>query len=185
MWLIAALGNDGVNYARTRHNVGWIVMDQLYSDIHWSVDGKKNALVSDTQISGQRVFLCKPTTMMNLSGMAVSATASFYNILPDSIIVMHDDLDIPFGQVQIAYNKGSAQHNGVESVTRHLNTAEYVRIRIGIGPKSGQIPLKSFVLEAFSVEEQKVVEEKVSNQVGLIIQSIITDGLSVAMNRFN
>lgn len=154
--LFVGLGNVGAQYDGTRHNIGFDCLDEFARKNDFAPWVNKTDLkcqISQATLGETRVFLCKPTTFMNLSGEAVQAIAHFYKIQPDKIIVVHDEIDIDFGQIRLRQGGSSAGHNGIKSVTKHLGE-NYGRIRIGIGPKHPeQIDSADFVLGKFSSEE--------------------------------
>jgi len=169
--LIVGLGNPGKEYDGTRHNIGFACIDsfaQKNSFDPWIEKKDLKCQLTQTMMNETRVILCKPQTFMNLSGEAVQAVAHFYKIQPDSIVVVHDELDINFGQVRTRVGGSSAGHNGVKSVTEHLGE-EYGRVRIGIGPKTpGQIDSADFVLQKFSEKEQANLP-KLTREVNAIL----------------
>jgi PTH1 family peptidyl-tRNA hydrolase len=155
MWLVVGLGNPGVEYAKTRHNAGWLAIDFFAEKISagaWRFDKKSNAEVCDATIGGEKILIVKPQTFMNLSGDSVQVIANFYKITPDHLIVVHDDLDFPFGTSRHQFDRTAAGHNGVQNIIDRLGTKAFHRIRIGIGagPDAGG---KDFVLDRFSKEE--------------------------------
>jgi PTH1 family peptidyl-tRNA hydrolase len=156
--LLVGLGNPGPEYDNTRHNVGFACIDEFVHTTDGMEDWlqKKNlkCLLSSGQISDSRVIAMKPTTFMNLSGEAVQAVANFYKLNPEHIVVIHDELDIDFGQIRLRVGGSSAGHNGIKSVTEHISE-NYGRIRIGVGPKKpARVKSEDFVLQKFSKEEQ-------------------------------
>jgi PTH1 family peptidyl-tRNA hydrolase len=156
--LLVGLGNPGKEYDLTRHNVGFLAIDEFVSKTaemdDWILKKDLKCQLSTGQIGQNRVIAIKPTTFMNLSGEAVQAAASFYKIPADNIVVIHDEVDINFGQIRIRKGGSSAGHNGIKSVTQHIGE-DYGRIRVGIGPKKpAQIKSEDFVLKKFSKEEQ-------------------------------
>ncbi|MCB9809342.1 aminoacyl-tRNA hydrolase [Candidatus Nomurabacteria bacterium] len=183
MYLITALGNYGEKYATTRHNAGWLVLDEVLGDVDWGYSKYADADYFHDAIGEQAVEYLKPHTMMNLSGNAVKYAVNKHELSSDQVIVIHDDLAIPMGEIKISYNRGSAEHNGVESVTQALGTKAYTRIRIGIGDR-GLIPLKSYVLMKFSEEELNQLKE-LASQVKKAITLIVSDGVEKAMNIIN
>ena len=156
--LLVGLGNPGKEYETTRHNAGFIALDRFVektSEMEGWIEKKdfKCALSAGT-LGESRVIAMKPTTFMNLSGEAVQAVAAFYKISPGSIAVIHDDIDIDFGQIRLRQGGSSAGHNGIKSVTQHIGE-DYGRVRIGVGPKQPeQIASEDFVLQKFSESEQ-------------------------------
>ena len=162
--LIVGLGNVGEQYSGTRHNLGFACVDALAESQNidgWTDNKGLKSLVTTGNIADTRVILCKPTTYMNNSGEAVQAVSHFYKIQPRDIVVVHDELDIDFGQIRTGMGGGSAGHNGVKSVIEHIG-ADFGRVRIGVGPKSPgtdlpagrQVDSADFVLAKFSEAEQ-------------------------------
>ena len=156
--LIVGLGNPGEEYEHTRHNVGFMALDDFAEKNNfdpWINKKDFKCLYTSQTMNDTRVVLCKPTTFMNLSGEAVQAIANFYKIQPVSVIVVHDELDVNFGQIRLRRGGSAAGHNGIKSVTKLLGEEDYGRVRIGIGPKKPeQIDSADFVLQDFSKAEQ-------------------------------
>jgi PTH1 family peptidyl-tRNA hydrolase len=174
--LLVGLGNPGKEYDLTRHNVGFISLDEFVSKTdemeNWIQKKDLKCLMSSGQVGETRVIAIKPTTFMNLSGEAVQAAANFYKIHPDSMVVIHDELDIDFGQIRLRVGGSSAGHNGIKSITQHLGE-DYGRIRIGVGPKTPQrIKSEDFVLQKFSTEEQAQLPN-LTREVNAIISEYI------------
>lgn len=155
MHLIVGLGNPGKKYERTRHNVGFLAVDALRNDTfsEWKLLKSLEAEASEGEIEGKKVILLKPQTFMNLSGRAVSAAMKKYRITYEHLIVIHDDLDIPFGEIKAQKNKSAAGHNGVQSVIDALGTKDFWRMRVGIGARPKEMASDVFVLQKFSVAE--------------------------------
>ncbi|MBL8121510.1 aminoacyl-tRNA hydrolase [Candidatus Saccharibacteria bacterium] len=157
--LIVGLGNPGKEYDGTRHNIGFLCIDEFArkNDFEsWVNKTDMKCATATKTIGDTRVILCKPQTFMNLSGEAVQAIAHFYKIQTDNIIVVHDEIDIDFGQIRLRRGGSSAGHNGIKSVTKQLGSEEYGRVRVGIGPKKpAQMDSADFVLQKFSVKEQE------------------------------
>ena len=176
--LVVGLGNIGREYDNTRHNVGFAVVDAFAAanDFDAWTDKKdlKCHLAAKT-LGSVRVILIKPTTLMNLSGESVQAAAHFYKIAPEHIIVVHDELDIPFGQIRTRMGGSAAGHNGIKSVSAMIGE-EYGRVRIGIGPKTpAQIDSADFVLARFSAKEQALLGDLV-REAGSILSECIFGG---------
>lgn len=170
--LLVGLGNPGKEYDLTRHNVGFLALDEFVSKSEdmedWIAKKDLKCLMSSGKIGQNRVIAIKPTTFMNLSGESVQAAANFYKIHPDNIVVLHDEIDINFGQIRMRKGGSSAGHNGIKSVTKHLGE-NYGRVRIGIGPKKpAQIKSEDFVLKKFSKEEQEQLPN-LSREVNAIL----------------
>ena len=156
--IVVGLGNPGRVYDLTRHNVGFLCIDSFVKQTdemsEWIQKKDLKALVSTGRLGDKQVIAMKPTTFMNLSGEAVQAVAHFYNLVPADIVVIHDELDIDFGQIRLRNGGSSAGHNGIKSVSQHIGE-DYGRIRIGVGPKHpARIKSEDFVLQKFSANEQ-------------------------------
>lgn len=153
MKLIVGLGNPGAEYAKTRHNVGFMVLDALSSD--WKVEKKLKSEVSEIQVAGHKALLVKPQTFMNLSGEAVQAVAAFYKVDSNDIVIIYDDIDLEFGKLRVRHGGGSGGHNGLKSLIQYLNDA-FIRFRIGVGNDTlkNPIPTDKFVLSHFTKDEQ-------------------------------
>jgi len=184
MYLIAALGNYGDKYTTTRHNAGWLVVDHMIGDdVAWGYSKYANADYLHDVVGNISVEYLKPHTMMNLSGQSLGYAVKKHNLAAAQVIVIHDDMAIPMGDLKISYNRGSGEHNGVESVTKALSTQEYTRIRVGIGGR-GQVPLKSYVLMQFSDEELQQLRE-LAPRLEKAIQLVVSEGVEAAMNEIN
>ena len=167
MKLIVGLGNPEKEYADTRHNVGFLVIDKLVMDYetNTSFDKKANAEVFKSTINKKRVLLSKPQTYMNNSGIVVRALMDFYKLKPENLIVIHDDKDIPLGETRVQTDRGPAGHNGVKSIIEHLGTKNFIRIRVGVAPED-QTKIKdtaNFVLGKFTAEEKKKLKKIIEN----------------------
>ena len=184
MYVICGLGNPGKKYANTRHNMGFITIDQLAEKHDIKVDRVKfKALVGEGRIAGQKVLLVKPQTYMNLSGEAVRQAMDFYKIVPEELIVIYDDIDIPTGTFRIRKKGSPGTHNGMRSILQHLGDNKFPRVRIGIG-KSKVIPLADYVLGHFGKEETEPMKKAVEHAAKGTL-SIVADGLDLAMNKYN
>ncbi len=172
--LIVGLGNIGTEYDGTRHNIGFACVDEFARKNEfpaWVNKTDLKCMTTSTMIGDTKVYLCKPTTFMNLSGEAVQALAHFYKIELAHIIVVHDEIDIDFGQVRLRTGGSSAGHNGIKSVTKHM-TEGYGRVRIGIGPKKpAQIDSADFVLAKFSAAEAEHLGE-LKREVNAILSEL-------------
>ena len=185
MKLIVGLGNPENKYKLTRHNIGFLVADQLSHDNNIALQKKISAsLTGNGFLFGCRAVLMKPLTYMNLSGEAVSAVSQFYSIAPDDTIVIHDDMDISYGNLKIKTNGGSAGHRGIASIINHLQDDGFIRIRVGIGKPPENILPTDFVLQNFSNNEQQTLKEVIGN-VTTCIDVILNQGPDAAMNRFH
>ena len=155
--LLVGLGNPGDDYELTRHNIGFLTLDDFVDKTdgmeNWMLKKDLKCQLSSGRIGDCRIIAIKPTTFMNLSGESVQSVVNFYKISPDNIMVIHDDLDVDFGQIRLRRGGGSAGHNGIKSVSKYIGE-EYGRIRIGVGPKNpSRITSESFVLQNFSEDE--------------------------------
>lgn len=185
MWLLVGLGNPGSEYANTRHNVGFNVVDLLAQRTGApAARAKWGAEIAETRIGGERVLLCKPMEYMNVSGQPVVRVASFWKVEPKQTVVVHDDLDLPFGRLKLGAGGGHGGNNGVRSILAEWGSADFSRVRMGIGrPVAGRDP-SSHVLGGFDGVERAAVDEFFGRAADAAA-CIITDGLGVAMNRFN
>jgi peptidyl-tRNA hydrolase, PTH1 family len=178
--LIVGLGNPGGDYAETRHNVGFMVLDRLAARARaiFRVEKKWQAAIASTGNG----WLCKPQTYMNLSGESVSALGHFYKIEPTQVLVVLDDLALPLGRLRLREKGSAGGHNGLQSVIDHLGTNEVPRLRLGIGTANGEAT--SHVLGRFTAAERPVLEEAVARATDAI-EFAQTDGFPAAMNRYN
>jgi PTH1 family peptidyl-tRNA hydrolase len=177
--LLVGLGNPGKEYTHTRHNVGFICLDSFVDKTDemedWMVKKDLKCQLSSGRIGDARVLAIKPTTFMNLSGEAVQAVVNFYKVPQDQILVLHDELDVDFGQIRLRQGGSSAGHNGIKSVSQHLGE-DYGRVRIGIGPKRpAKISSEDFVLQKFSEEEQGQLAN-LTQEVNAILSEYVYGG---------
>lgn len=182
--LIAGLGNPGERYSRTRHNIGFRVIDRLCSRWKGGFSQTVDAALCEVQRNSRRVILVKPLTFMNRSGVVLSSLLNEYGLDSVHMLVIHDDVDLPLGQLRIRKDSGSGGHRGVESIIEHVASSDFTRIRIGVGRPLDDRDIVDFVLENFSIEEEEVVETIV-RYASLSAESILEDGLIAAMNRYN
>lgn len=184
MYVIAGLGNPGKQYENTRHNMGFITIDQLAEKHDIKVDKLKfKALVGEGRIAGQKVLLVKPQTFMNLSGESVREVMNFYKLEPEELIVIYDDIDIEPGTLRIRKFGSAGSHNGMKSVVQQLGSDRFPRIRVGVG-KQKRGDLVGHVLGGFSKDEVPLIEEAVTNAV-LSVETILSDGIDLAMSQYN
>ncbi|MEO8213091.1 MAG: aminoacyl-tRNA hydrolase [Myxococcales bacterium] len=186
MWLLVGLGNPGPKYAATRHNVGFRVIDQLVERNRApSLRTKLGAEVGEAQIGTERVLLCKPMEFMNTSGQAVLRVAQFWKIDPARTVVVHDELDLPFGRLKLMPGGGHGGHNGLRSIIAEWGTSDFARVRFGISrPVSPEFGAADYVLSEFKGAERKELPDLCS-RAAEAMETIVTAGLPVAMNRFN
>jgi peptidyl-tRNA hydrolase, PTH1 family len=184
-WLIAGLGNPGAEYAGNRHNCGFMVADVLAGRIgaRFKRD-RSRAVVATGGLASRPVTLAKPQTFMNLSGGPVAALRSFYKIPPERIVVIHDELDLPFEAVRLKLGGGDSGHNGLRSVTAALGTRDYLRVRVGIGRPPGRMDPADFVLRDFSATEKKLLP-LVLERAADAVETLLRHGLAAAQNEFH
>ncbi len=185
-WIICFLGNPGEQYARTRHNAGWIACSVLEDDrpIHTS-RLKFHAFTDIASFGGSRVLFMRPQTYMNLSGDAVQPAAAFYHIPPSNIIVIQDDIALPPGKLRIKRGGSDGGHNGIKSITQRLGTQDYPRIKIGVGsPPHPDYDVIDWVIGKLTEAEYKEIKDAASRAVSAA-EEIISHGIDSAMNKFN
>lgn len=186
--LIVGLGNIGKAYDGTRHNVGFAVADEFVQKNNlggWTDKKDLKCHMASGQLGESRVIVIKPTTLMNLSGEAVLAVSQFYKIPPANIVIVHDELDIDFGQIRTRIGGGSAGHNGIKSVTQLLGDENYGRIRIGIGPKTPeQMDSADFVLQKFSTKEQKDTAALLKEAIAILSEYVYGGQLATETRSF-
>ncbi len=190
-FLIVGLGNPGNNYKESRHNIGFMVLEELLKNLNlisiknFSFNKKLNVELSKIKDSGN-IYLIKPLSFMNLSGIPTLATKKYFDIDLSNILIVHDDLDLPFGQIKISKNSGAGGHNGVKSIIEHLHSKDFSRLRIGIstGLSRQNIPTEKFVLSNFSKEEQQELKKIISSCCECI-KCFIEHGMEKTMNEFN
>ena len=182
--LVAGLGNPGREYERTRHNVGWLVADELARRHGGSFRSKFSGRVADARVGEDRLALLKPETYMNESGRSVGAAARFYKVPPERTLLVHDDVDLEEGRLQARLGGGLAGHNGLRSIAQHLGTNDFLRLRIGVGrPERGDPrPIADYVLSPF--EPSFDVDELVARAADAV-EVLAAEGLPAAQTRFN
>jgi len=182
--LIAGLGNPGRQYERTRHNLGWLVLDELARRLDGSWRSKFSGSLAETRLDGSRIALLKPETYMNDSGRSAAAAVRFFKVEPESLLIVHDDVDLEPGRLQARRGGGLAGHNGLRSLAQYLGTQEFLRLRIGVGRPARGDPrsVSDWVLSGFDPEDD--VEALVSRAADAA-ETIVRDGLEAAQARFN
>jgi peptidyl-tRNA hydrolase, PTH1 family len=186
MHLIVGLGNPGADYARTRHNAGFLVAEQLAQRWRagWSYEKKFKARLARAEPGAQRVLLCEPQTYMNASGEAVSAVAGFFNVPLSRTIIVVDDADLPLGEIRLRAGGSSGGHHGLASVEQHLGTRDYARLRIGIGRQAGAREITGHVLGRFSSTEAQLID-KVLAVASDQVETWLDAGIQKAMSQYN
>ncbi|HML94971.1 MAG TPA: aminoacyl-tRNA hydrolase [Thermodesulfobacteriota bacterium] len=185
MKLVAGLGNPGKEYASTKHNLGFLAIDEIARRAGIDLTKKKfRGSYGEGFLSGEKLILLKPETYMNRSGEAVSEAAVFYNISPPDIIVIHDEMDLPSGTVRVKAGGGSAGHNGIRSIIDRLGSTEFIRVRMGIGKPGEKSRGASHVLSGFGSGESDTVKTSVERAADAVLE-LIEHGLERTMNKFN
>ena len=182
--LVVGLGNPGREYARNRHNVGYLVADELARRHGGSWRSKFSGQLAEIRLDGHKVALLKPETFMNESGRAVSAAARFYKLEPDEVLVIHDEGDFDLGRLELKVGGGLGGHNGLRSVAQHLKTQDFLRLRIGVGrPERGdRRPLADYVLSNFEPHDDA---EALVNRAADVVEQLDADGLERAQAAVN
>jgi peptidyl-tRNA hydrolase, PTH1 family len=186
MKLICGLGNPGRTYERTRHNLGFCVVDALAQRAHISLNSEKfEARMGQGSLGSEKVLLLKPQTFMNLSGRSVAGAARFFKLAAEETLVVHDELDLPFGRIQLKKGGGAGGHNGLKSILESWGEEAFARLRIGIGkPLGDKEKVVGHVLSSFQDEEAGELDSIIEKAAD-IAQCWTTDGLATAMNRYN
>lgn len=174
MKLIVGLGNPGDKYKKTRHNLGFLMMDYLAAGDKWKENKKANCLYLKKQIGLEEVELIKPLTFMNNSGKTVNYIQKKHRLKPENILIIHDDIDLSLGEIRIQQGRSSAGHKGVQSIINQLGTKDFVRLRIGIRPTNQEtiVDTEKFVLEKFTAEEEKIVQETIKRAAQMITAAL-------------
>ena len=198
-WLVVGLGNPGPQYAGNRHNVGQMVLDELARRTASSFGARASGLLSrrpqaavaEARLGvlpggapGPRVVLAKPTTYMNVSGGPVAALAKYYDVPPERVVMVHDELDIPFADVRLKRGGGEGGHNGLRDTTKALGTKDYVRVRVGVGRPPGRQDPADFVLKDFSKTEAKDLGWLLDRAADAV-EAVVLEGLEAAQQRFH
>ncbi|VEI50365.1 aminoacyl-tRNA hydrolase [Kocuria rosea] len=186
-WLVVGLGNPGPKYARTRHNVGQMVLDELASRLGGTFKVHKTraqVLESRLRPGGPRVVLAKPMTYMNTSGGAVAGLAKFYDIPAERMIAVHDEIDIPFAALKLKIGGGEGGHNGLRDMSKALSTKDYYRVRVGVGRPPGRMDAASYVLKPFSSTEGKELPFLLDDAADAV-EHLVENGLLEAQQRFH
>jgi peptidyl-tRNA hydrolase, PTH1 family len=184
-WLVAGLGNPGPQYAGNRHNCGFMTADVLARRMGARFTrSRSRAMVADGRLASAVVTLAKPLSFMNLSGGPVAAVSAYYKIPVERIVVVHDELDLPFGVLRLKQGGGDGGHNGLRSVTAALGTHDYLRVRVGIGRPPGRMDPADYVLRDFSPAERKLLPEVLERSADAV-ESLLARGLAAAQNEFH
>lgn len=183
--MIVGLGNPGEKYAQTRHNLGAMVVVKLAERAGAALKSHKSGcLVAEADVGGERVVLARPTSYMNESGRPVGHLARWFKVTPERVIVVHDELDIPFEEVRVKFGGGTAGHNGLRSLASHLGTKDFPRVRVGIGRPRTRDGAVGHVLDSFSAAERKALPEVVESAADAV-ETVVANGVERAMNLVN
>jgi len=183
--LVVGLGNPGPRYAGNRHNVGFLVVDELAARVGGKFKAHKGgAEVLECRLAGRRTVLAKPRSFMNVSGGPVVASARFYKVDAADLVVIHDELDLPYGSVRLKLGGGENGHNGLRSISKSLGTRDYLRVRFGIGRPPGRMDPADFVLRDFSATERKELALNVDHCADAA-EALVGKGLEAAQNLFH
>ena len=185
-WLVVGLGNPGPKYEWTRHNMGFLVVDELAERENIPVQRLKyKALTNTASIGGQSVLLMKPTTYMNLSGEAVGQAARFYKIPPERVLVISDDVALPQGKLRVRRSGSAGGHNGLKNIIAHLGTDQFPRVKVGVGGKPHpDSDMADWVLGKFTGQDKKVMEDAISRAADAVA-CLLEKGVDQAMAKFN
>lgn len=181
MKLVVGLGNPGKEYKETRHNIGFMVLDNYLGKVSWK--NKLESMFYMKEISGEEVIFIKPETYMNLSGIAVKKVMKYYNIDIEDILVIQDDLDMELGKYKLKKNSSSGGHNGIKSIISEIESDEFARLKIGIG-KDERIPVDKYVLSKLSSKEKEIIKDNYEN-FNKIIDLFINKGIEKAIQLYN
>jgi PTH1 family peptidyl-tRNA hydrolase len=185
VWLVVGLGNPGSQYQGNRHNVGFMVVDELLRRGRAPTPRAKfGAEINEANVAGEKALFCKPMEFMNVSGQAVARTAQFWKVEPLETVVVHDELDVPFGRFKLAAGGGHGGHNGLRSIIADWGSADFKRVRFGIGRPTHGRDAAAYVLENFTRDEQSQLPDLI-NEAADAVETIIGSGLERAMNKFN
>ena len=187
-WLVVGLGNPGREYAGNRHNVGFMVADLLASRVGAKFGRSKRAHAEVAEgrlgFGGPKLILAKPLTFMNLSGAPVVQLAQFFKVPVENVLAVHDDLDVPYGQVRVKRGGGEGGHNGLRSMSKSLGSKEYARVRFGIGRPPGRQDPADYVLSDFGAAERKELEFLVDRAAD-VVEAVVLEGVEWAQNKYH
>ncbi len=186
VFLIVGLGNPGTEYAQTRHNAGFLLVEKLAAKwkCDWANERKFKVRIAKADCKGKRFLFCEPQTFMNLSGETVGALKDFYQLPLRQILVAVDDADLPLGEIRLRKSGSSGGHHGLESIEQHLASREFARLRIGIGRKDGSREITNYVLGKFDSSESELLK-KVLERASDQIETWLEAGIEKAMSQFN
>lgn len=184
-YMVVGLGNPGREYMNTRHNVGWMAIDSLARRAHVNLNETQfKAVFAKAELQGKRVLLVKPQTYMNLSGEAVQPLAKFYKIPPQRIMVVNDDMDVPFGKLRVRQKGSAGGQKGLADIIQRMGTQEIARIRMGIDRPPGRMPARAWVLAPFSYEDL-ISATQLADRAADAVETWLLSGIDVTMNHHN
>ncbi|HEX6194642.1 MAG TPA: aminoacyl-tRNA hydrolase [Jiangellaceae bacterium] len=189
LWIVVGLGNPGPDYAATRHNVGYLVVELLAerAGAKLKTHRRGRSDVAETRVGGppgERAILARPRSYMNLSGGPVAALCQFFKVEPERIVVVHDELDLPYGSLRIKFGGGDNGHNGLRSIRSALGTGDFHRVRFGVGRPPGRMEPAAYVLKPWSAVERKDLDVNVDRTADAV-EALLVDGLAYAQNHYN
>ena len=186
MFLIVGLGNPGREYARTRHNAGFLLAEELAKKwgANWTAEKKFSVRLARAEQHGRKFVLCEPQTFMNASGEAVQSLVDYFRLPPDKVLIAVDDADLPLGEIRLRGSGSSGGHHGLESIEQHLGTREFPRLRIGIGRRDGVRQITNYVLGQFGADETDLLEKILARAVDQV-ECWASAGIGKAMSQFN
>jgi PTH1 family peptidyl-tRNA hydrolase len=187
VYLVAGLGNPGAEYSRTRHNAGFMVVEQFGRrfGVEWKDASRFQSRLSRIEVGERKVILCEPQTYMNASGEAIAPLAAYYRVPPGRMLAVVDDADLPLGQIRLRAEGSSGGHHGLESIEQHLGTRQFARLRVGIGRTERDVrEISGHVLGKFSADEKEVLQ-KVLERAAAQIECYLDEGVLKAMSLFN
>jgi PTH1 family peptidyl-tRNA hydrolase len=184
-WLVLGLGNPGTDYANTRHNAGAMVIDLIAERARMKLKSHRaRADIAEMRIGGVRAIVGRPRSYMNESGGPAAGLLSFFRIDPAHTVVLHDEIDLPFGRIQVRFDGGDAGHNGLRSLRRSLGTGDFYRVRLGVGRPTGRTEAADHVLRGFSATERKELPFLLDRGADAV-EMLLVDGLEAAQNAFH
>ncbi len=185
MYIIAGLGNPEPKYEKTRHNIGFRMVEALAERHNISISERRHrGLAGKGRICGEKVILIKPQTYMNLSGECIRAAADFYKVGPENIIILFDDIILEVGKLRVRKKGSAGGHNGIRSIISMLGTEDFPRLKFGVGAKPAYMDLADYVLGRFGREDEETVAEGIKRACGAV-ECMLTEGFDMAMNRYN
>ncbi|MBN1480470.1 aminoacyl-tRNA hydrolase [candidate division KSB1 bacterium] len=183
--MIVGLGNPGAHYQKTRHNIGFMVVDRMVSQFDTDLKkGRGNCEIAHLDITGNSAFVVKPLAFMNNSGVVVARLLKYYNIDLSRLLVIYDEVELPFGRLRIRKKGGSGGHNGINSIIDYIKTKEFARLRIGIGTEYAKKDMTKFVLSNFSRNEQQKLDQMLAKSVNAVL-SFVREGVDKTMTIYN